>query len=287
MFWIGTLLLGLFWGGSYLAIRFVVEDAPPYAGATARLLIALACVSPLLLLERPRSAWKWRGWAVLVGVLNLGIPWAILFWAERFIPPSLGALSACAVPIFTRLFSPWINPSDSHPRGEWLGIGVGLLGVVLLVMPSWQAPDPTQMAAGLILLVMALGYAAGILGTRRFSPYLNATENLCYQVIGGILFLAPLAFAFEPVHPFAWGFKTWLALLYLGFFSTFLAFLIFFWIVKQYGSTQAAVAPYFPPFVSLLLDRLILNTLPEPLSIVGGGVILLGVYLTQRYRKTG
>lgn len=298
MFWLGTALLSLFWGGSYLAIRFVVEEIPPYGGAAARLILASLCGLALLMFGKRSGSgstgsaggtggpdWRLRGWALLVGVLSFGIPWAILFWAERYVLPSMGALSACSVPIFTRLLSPWVNPGDSHPPGEWIGIVIGFLGVIFLVLPGWQSPDRSQMVASLLLLLMALGYATGILGARRLSSRLSTPESLFYQTTGGLLLLFPLALLFEPFHPLSWGVKTWGALVYLGFFSTFVAFLIFLSMIKKYGSAQAAVVPYFPPVVSLLLDRWILKVLPDPLSIVGGLVILTGVYLTQRYKR--
>ena len=128
----------------------------------------------------------------------------------------------------------------------------------------------------------SLGYAAGILGARKVSPHLTTAESIFYQVGGGILFLLPLTLLFDDWQAARWGWAGFASIGYLGVCSTFLAFLIFFNMVRRYGSVQASLVPYFPPVVSLALDRIFLKTLPEPLSIAGGLVILVGVYLTQQ-----
>lgn len=284
MFWLGTTILALFWGGSYLAIGIAVKQTPPFGAAMMRVAVCAVFVFVLWLFrQRRQNSLKQIGGAVLVGAINLGVAWVFLFWAEQTILPSLAALICCAVPIFVRLLSPLITPGDHHPASEWLGIGVGFSGVFLLLWPSWQSPDVGQIWAALAVLAMAACYAFGVVGSRRLSSVLTYADLLFYQSIGalGVLVLVTgLTEGFSPI--LTWSSEVWFAILYLGIFSTFIAWLIFFWMIKNHGSVKAAVVPYFVPLVSLLLDRWILNALPDTLSLIGGGIILVGVFLTQK-----
>lgn len=282
-YWLQIALLASFWGGSYLAIRFVVEGAPPLAGALVRVLICGLLVISLLFLKKNDQSvsWKVRIGSMFVGVLLMGLPWALLFWAEKIVIPSLAALMMAVLPIFTLLFAPIVTPTERPIANQWLGIGIGFLGIFLLVFPSWQNPDRSQILAILALLVVAACYGIGTLGVRRLS-HLSIHVNLFYQSIGAILFLIPLVLTEETFAPWQWSGKVWFSLLYLGICSTFIAWLVYFRLVRVYGSVMASVVPYFAPVVSLILDRFVLRTLPHFISIVGGIIILCGVYVTQR-----
>jgi drug/metabolite transporter (DMT)-like permease len=284
MFWIGTTILALFWGGSYLAIGIAVKQTPPFGAAMMRVAVCAVLVFVLWLFRQKRkNSLKQIRAAIFVGAMNLGVAWLFLFWAEKTILPSLAALICCAVPIFVRLLSPLVTPGDHHPASEWLGIGVGFSGVFLLLWPSWQSPDPSQIWAALAVLAMAACYAFGVVGARRLSNTMTYSDLLFYQTMGGLSVLAVATGLTEGFSPIlTWTDEVWFAILYLGIFSTFIAWLIFFWMIKNQGSVKAAIVPYFVPFVSLLLDRLILHTLPDMLSLMGGGIILAGVFLTQK-----
>jgi drug/metabolite transporter (DMT)-like permease len=286
-YWLQIFLLASFWGGSYLAIRFVIEGAPPLSGALVRILICSLLVTSLLLLRRRQQPvpWKTKAGSMLVGILLMGLPWALLFWAEQVVIPSLAALLMAALPIFTLLFAPLVTPTERPAMNQWIGIGIGFFGIFLLILPSWQGPDPSQIVGILALLVVAASYGTGTLGVRRLS-HLPIDLNLFYQSIGAALFLIPLVLFQEEFAPWDWSRKVWWALLYLGVCSTFIAWLVYFRLVRVYGSVMASVVPYFAPVVSLILDRLVLKTLPHFISIVGGIVILIGVYVTQRVSRT-
>ena len=71
----------------------------------------------------------------------------------------------------------------------------------------------------------------------------------------------------------------WIAALYLGIFSTALAQLFFFVLVREWGSVKAAAVTYFIPLVAVVLDWIVFGTLVSLNALIGGAVVLAGVRL--------
>ncbi|MBI2980709.1 MAG: EamA family transporter, partial [Deltaproteobacteria bacterium] len=172
-YWLQIALLASFWGGSYLAIRFVVEGAPPFGGVLVRVIICGVLVAALLFFKRNRQSVsiKSKIGSMFVGVLLMGLPFTLLFWAEKVVIPSLAALLMAAIPIFTLLFAPLVTPTERPTGNQWIGIGIGFFGMSLLMLPGWPAspelwrgersPDPSQITGILALLVVAACYGIG------------------------------------------------------------------------------------------------------------------------------
>ena len=68
LFWVWTFFLSLFWGGSYLAIRFALEAIPPYTGAAARIVVCILLSGLYLYVKtQPKVEWQWKLGAFVVG----------------------------------------------------------------------------------------------------------------------------------------------------------------------------------------------------------------------------
>src|SRR4051812_3829434 len=87
-------LLGLLWGGSFVGIKFVIEDLPPFFGAGIRLAIAVTFLGGFLLWSKDTfkipQGMHLRVWAT--GVLSLGLPFALLFWGEQRTSAGIGGI---------------------------------------------------------------------------------------------------------------------------------------------------------------------------------------------------
>src|SRR5260370_316404 len=95
----------LLWGSTWLVIKLGLQDLPPFLFAGVRMSIAAATLTPLALWNGfPRLRRKeWR-WVAAAGVLQLGLSYAAIFLAERFIPSGLTAVLFCTFPIWALVF---------------------------------------------------------------------------------------------------------------------------------------------------------------------------------------
>ncbi|TPW18930.1 MAG: hypothetical protein FD126_3194 [Elusimicrobia bacterium] len=111
--------------------------------------------------------------------------------------------------------------------------------------------------------------------------------GVLHQQVAATAFLGMLAFAtgglprgLEP-SPAAIG-----AILYLGLASTAVAFLIFFKLIRDWGSLRASAVTYVMPVVTLVLDQLFFGRWPRPSEAAGAAVVLTGVLLLHAQKSS-
>ncbi|MGH9262375.1 MAG: EamA family transporter, partial [Acidimicrobiales bacterium] len=133
---VAYLLVCVFWGSTYLAIRIGVAELPPFLFAGVRFVVAgaLLAAGALALGDRlPRDRIAWRTNAV-VGVLLFAGGNAFVVWAEQFTPSGIASVFVVTVALWMAFFDASI-PGGQATLG-WrivLGLAIGFVGSTLLV----------------------------------------------------------------------------------------------------------------------------------------------------------
>ena len=133
--------LYLLWGGTYLGMRIALQSFPPFLLSGIRFLIAGSILYVFLRARGGASPTRaqWVGAAVVGTLLLVGGNGGVVF-AEQWVASGLASLGIAAVPlwaaIFSGLFGRWPN------RKEWLGLGIGFIGVVLLNLENGFSANP-------------------------------------------------------------------------------------------------------------------------------------------------
>ncbi|MBV9229496.1 MAG: EamA family transporter, partial [Chloroflexi bacterium] len=130
---VGLALLAVYaiWGSTYLAVRLALQSFPPLLLSGMRFLLAGSLLFLILRLRGlPAPTPKQWAWATVIGGLLLGVCQGGVAFAQQWIPSSFAAIAIATIPLWTVLFlgiwSQW--PS----KQEWVGLLIGLTGVVLL-----------------------------------------------------------------------------------------------------------------------------------------------------------
>src|SRR5215208_3470886 len=128
----------LAWGGTYPAIRVMVETVPPLIGTGARFLVAAAVMAvALAALGRLRASRPAVLAAAAVGTVILG-DIGVLAVAEREVPAGLAALIIASVPLWVIALQ--LAHRQRVTRSTAIAVFIGLVGMVLLVSPGGEAP---------------------------------------------------------------------------------------------------------------------------------------------------
>jgi drug/metabolite transporter (DMT)-like permease len=178
--------LYLIWGSTYLAIRVALESYPPFLMAGVRFLVAGGAFYAFL---------RWRGmaaptraqWlnAAITGTLLLGMGNGLVCYAEQSVASGLAAVAVAAMPLFAALFG---GLYGQWPRRmEWLGLGVGFAGVVLLNLGGGMAGATLGAIA---LLVAAMAWAFGSVWSRRRNMPPAAMNTAAQMLTGGAVLCA-------------------------------------------------------------------------------------------------
>ncbi len=283
------LLVAGCWGGSFIAIQPLVKVMPPLLAAALRLAVGLATLSVVLPVMKvpfciPKGL-RVRIWTT--GIVAFGVPFALLFWGEKSISAGLAGILNGTVPIWVfilgLLFTPRAEPTSAR---KIFGLLAGMGGVVAIFLPKLLAVDADPSFLGTVAVaLMAVSYAASVLMNRTlFSrhPGLSPFTNLFHQLLAGFLVLLSLSLAFEGIpRPDLWyPMSTVVAAeLYLGCVSTCLAFMLFYHLIRKWGSVRSATVTYVIPVITLGLDFAINSHMPSRSEIFGVFGVTVGVVI--------
>lgn len=275
------------WGSTWLVIKVGLEDLPAFLFGAVRMTIASAVLAPLAFRTgfprlEPRIWW----WIGCVGFLQLGLSYAGVFTAERFISSGLTATLFCSYPIWTTALAHLMLPGE---RAGLLHAGsalLGILGIVLLEAPLLGPVNLSpQLAAGMLLpLGSSVCSAVGGVLFKRHLGKVPLTVNLWAQTLIGAGVLWLLHFALGQGEAARWTPRAIAALLYLAIPGTVVTFLALFWLIPRVPMALIGAIPLIDTLLALVLGAAVLG---EPIGwrlVIGGALVLGGAALASRIR---
>ena len=268
-----TALAPLSWGTTYLVTtEWLPPDRPLLAGALRSLpagLLVLAVARRL-----PRGVW-WAKAATL-GLLNIGVFFALLFVAAYRLPGGLAATLGAAQPLAVAAnASLLLGERPSRWRLGWAAAGI--LGVALMVLGPGAHADPLGIVAG---LGGTVSMSIGVVLTRRWGNPVGPVAFAGWQLTAGGLFLLPLALLVEGapprLAPAAIGGYAW-----LGLVGALLAYTVWFRGIGRLPVTAVSFLTLLSPVVATVLGWTVLGQSLTPIQSIGFVVALAAVLAAQ------
>jgi drug/metabolite transporter (DMT)-like permease len=272
------------WGSTYLAIRIVVRELPPFAAASLRFLLAGLVMSALAYaIERP-ARWpklrQFRDYA-LVGLLLLAGGNGLLMWSEQTVPSGIAALIIATVPVWLTLLDGLRPGGRPWTARIWCGTLVGLAGVAFLVHPH---PGGVALSWGgvLSLQAAALMWSFGSLYAQAMRERLPVMQAAAIEMLAGACGLAVQSRVVgEDLSLFRTaGSSAWVALAYLVVFGSLVGFTAFAYALHELPASTVGTYAYVNPVVAVALGALILGEPVSPSIVGGAALILVGVLLS-------
>lgn len=271
------------WGSTYLAIRFAVETLPPLLMAGTRFIIA---GSILLLWSRLReraggpSVQDWLTGLVSGALLLLGGNGAVV-WAEQRVPSGIAALLVAVVPLWMVLLD-WLRPGGRRPPSlVFVGLGLGLVGLGLLVGPEAFTGGGTLDVAGAgVLMLGSLSWALGSLYTQRAPKPSSPNRGSGTQMFAGGVCLVVVALVMgeggqlDLAHAST---RSLLGFAYLVTFGSLIGFTAYYYLLTHTTAAKASTYAYVNPVVAVLLGWAFADEPVTSRTLVAAAVILAGV----------
>lgn len=277
------------WGSTYLAIRVVVHEMPPFLMAGSRFLIAAGLMFAIGLAMR--HSWPQRREAL--GAMTVGLFLLLggngcVVWAEQFISSGMAALLVAALPLCILLLE-LVLPGGERPSKLAVGgILMGFLGVVALFWPSLSSGAQSAFwAQGLVLLGTFL-WASGTLIGRRVAVPKSGVLNSGFTMLGGGLGLAVAALVtgeFGRLNLAAVSTAAWLWFAYLVLFGSLIAFSAFTWLVQNARPDLTSTYAYVNPVVAVALGVAILKEPLDVWTVVGATLVVASVAIVIQGSK--
>ncbi|MET8307505.1 EamA family transporter [Micromonospora sp. NPDC005173] len=272
---VSTAVTPIVWGTTYAVTSELLPDNRPLLAAALRALpagLVLLAVTRLL----PRGSWWWK--AAVLGTLNIGVFFAMLFFAAYRLPGGVAAVLGATGPLLTVALSAALL----RIRPTMIAVGAGLLGVLgvsfVVLRPDAQL-DLLGILAGLI---GTASMATGTVLTKRWGrpDGVGALPFTAWQLTAGGLLLAPVALVAEGLPAALTG--THLAGYgYLATVGTALAYWLWFRGIAALPATSVAFLALLSPITAAVLGWLALSQTLRPVQVLGLVVALAGTLLGQ------
>ena len=277
MDWILLIVPGVIWGASFLFIAEGLEAMGPNGVTFTRILVGFVTLAFFPGSRRAIQRADWLGTAG-VGVLWMAFPLSMFPYAEQHVSSALTGMLNGAVPLFTAIVAAGLArrwPS----RGIVGGIAVGLLGGVLMGLPTLGQGRST--ALGVLLILAALvSYGFAINVARPVQQRNGALPVIWRAQAIALVLTAPLGL--PEVLRAHWSPAPLFSLLALGALGTGVAYVLTVMAAGRVGATKASATAFLIPPVALLLGVLVRGEHVAALSVVGGVVCLAGAWLMRR-----
>lgn len=289
MVYLRLALTALFWGGTFIAGRVLASEMGPYSAAFLRFLLASAFLFALVMRYEkrwPRLNRRQVGPVVILGLTGVFAYNVLFFKGLKLISAGRASLIVANNPVVIVLLSALVF-KERLSRSQLAGVALSVAGAMIVISRGdLSAVFSEGVGWGELFIAgcVASWAAYSLIGKvvlRRLSP----VTSVCYSaMIGTVVLLGP-AFRFGLIEDMrSLPLEGWISICYLGIFGTVLGFVWYYEGVRELGPSRASIFINFVPVFAILLAFLILG---EPVTrslILGGGFVLVGVYLTNRRR---
>lgn len=287
------LLLSSLWGPSFLFLKLIVGEISAITLVSLR--FSLASLLLLLALRiqdvrLPRSLTLW-GHATVMGLLVSSLPVFFCAYSLQSIDSVISALINASIPILTVLLSHFLLEGESFSYPKFIGIILGLGGIVVLLFPAFVIAEHKGSFAGMMWSFMAaISYASGMVYARKFiTVSVKSLVMPTLQLLSTLVYIIPLSLVFDSEFNLeAISLKTWGLLLGLVVFGTVSALIVYYRIVLNYSATALSMVTYIVPIFSTIYGVIFLHEIlslyfyAATLLILTGTALCLGHYKNPR-----
>ena len=276
-------ILTLIWGASFLFIAVAGKAIPPIGVSFLRM--ALGAVALFIIVKvqghkypRTRKAWFHT---TIAGIFMSAIPFTLFAFGELKIASGLAGMINAATPVMTVLIILLAFRDQTPTRVQIIGLSVGILGTLVL-LGIWNGFGENDPLSVIALLLATVCYGFGSPYIRKYvSPLgLPNTVAVSMQLFTATLVTMP----FYVTGPLTTGVLDWAVLgsiTTLGVVGTGVAYILYYRVIEQAGSTIASSVTIVQPVVAVILGMLLLSEKLNWYEFVGGVVIIFGALVSQ------
>jgi len=277
------------WGFSFIATKVALREVHPFTLLTLRFGIGGLFLLLFQLQKDKRflKAFSAKDWFFIFLLAIVGISGHTLLQAYGLLYTTAintGWIVA-VMPIFITI-SASLFLGEAITARKMIGILIGFFGVILVISRgafSFSLFHFGSTFGDFLVLISVLTWTAFTVGGRGFLSRFSALAAIAPIMIVGCLITFPFTWMkWEWNTLFRLSLSAWISILFLGVLCSGLAYLFWYSALEKKDSGIVGMYLYLEPFVTLIGAHFFLNEEIQWITLMGGGMIFLGVYLATR-----
>lgn len=303
--WVEATFAVVVWGGTFIATKVALRELAPSSVVWLRFTIGVAVLGLAVLLRRQSRLPKWRELAYFTLLGFIGITFHQWLQSTGLVTSqaSTTAWIVATIPVFMAILG-WLFLSERLNWRQIGGIALAALGV-LLVVSQGDLRVITRSGFGapgdFLILISAPNWAVfSILSRKGLQRYPAAWMMFYVMLTGWLLSTLPWLAEAGRQENGQWGWRGWatlqaawaefaglswqgwLAIAILGLLASGLAYIAWYDALKAISAARVGVLLYIEPLVAVVVAGVVLGEAVRWAAMLGGGIILFGVWLVQR-----
>lgn len=266
------------WGSSFVAVKIGLNGLNAFELASYRFTVASLTLIPISILSNFKlPSGRDFKWIIVLSMLGVYAYHLALNYATLFFSPNSISFIANSSPIFTTLFAIIFLQEKVRLVG-WIGLLVSMLGVYQITNSDAAIKLSIH---SLLLLMIPMLWGVFFILQKPLLVRLKPIEIMSYSIwISTLLFLITSRSFFSKLEQLPK--DTHIAATYLGVLPTAIAYLGWSIVLSKIPVSTASSFSYLVPIVTILVSLFLINETPTVNLILGGGLILTGVYLVNK-----
>jgi len=283
--YIFLIVLALIWASAFFNIKIATYSYGPVTIAFLRIFLGAIPVIGLCLFKKIKIeafSKDWY-WFASIGIINLVIPFFLIAYGVQKVQSNLAAILMASTPLSATLLAHFFTKNEKINLIKSIGILIGFSGIVYLFSDNILI-SKNNFTSALLILCGSTFYVIGGLLTLKISNKKNENVTASILIWGSLVLLPITAFVEQP-----WNLSprldSTLSLIYLGIFSTGIAWLLRFYILKHNGLVFQAQVAYLIPIFGVILGFLILNEVITSKVVISLIAVIIGIYIVKKGSK--
>jgi drug/metabolite transporter (DMT)-like permease len=268
--------IALIGGGNPVGVAIVVDELDPLWAAAVRFLAAGAIFALAMMLFRvPVPRGRAFAGSLLYGVLGFFAAFTCLFWGFQDTPPATGQIIIALVPLLT-LGLAVAHGLERFSVRALVGALIALGGLAFLVSDRIAADVPPL---SLLAVVAGAAFLAESGVVLKLTPRAHPVGSNAVGMLGGSLLLLALSAIVGDAWQAPAQADTWAAMAFLVLFGSVAVFGLFAFLLSRWTASATSYILLIQPLPTLVYSAILTNEPITPALFIGGGIMLLGVYI--------
>lgn len=275
------------WGGSFIATKIVVGQISPNTVVWLRFALGIPIILIAVVLRKQFAFPKGNEWwyFALLGFLGISFHQWLQSNGLKTSQATTTAWIVSTSPAFIAVLG-WLVLKEKLTLAQSLGIGLAMLGVLAVVSKGdWDALAMGNFGAtgDLLILISSVNWAVfSILSRQGLKSHPSTMMTFWVMALGWLFTSVAFAAGGNYAELPQINSQGWMAIIYLGLFTTGLAYIAWFDALGQLPAAQTGAFLFVEPLTSMVVAAMVLNEKVTLVSVLGGAVILFGVWMVNR-----
>jgi drug/metabolite transporter (DMT)-like permease len=290
--YLGYIIICIFWGSSWAAVKLGLETVPPLLSLGVRFTIASMILGIIVLVRHLGMPTDKKFWKLvfILCITAFAVPFVLIYWGQIRVNSGLASILFATYPLWVAVASQYLLPNERITFPRIIGIVFGFIGVIFIFHNGFSDVTSSTLFGMIAIIAAAMIQAFGLVALRRIGKHMHPVLLNFWPMVLSAIPLFIVSVAVEDYSNIHFDLKAVWSLLYLSVFCTVVTFVIYFWLVKHVELVILSLSAFITPVLAIIIAVIMLGEKFTASLYIGSAFVLIGVAvatigdLTIRYQ---